>query len=487
MVAQDGAPVDTAGSGPPRGSGLDSPYATQIDPRQLPGVIERQIGGSTSPVMNDPGFQPPYDPLKGTSKEQTRIVYRDLPLISSVSEWTVDMIRCALRAHMWGMFEQSGQLVDAVLGDDRVQATLGSRISGLFGREVRFRPANDGADARQCLDSWVTCWPALATAACMTEMQAYSILMGQEPGQLVWGEYEGVDYAPQLRPWHIRYTYYNWSLRKLVALSQDGALAIIPGNGKWVLHAPYGDYRGWIRGAIRAVAEPWLMRHWALRDWARFSEVHGMPIKKATVPASAAQDQRDAYEAALSQLATETTVMVSEGNDGMNRYDLELLEAKDTAWEAFPGLRDHCDMAIVLSLLFQNLTTEVKGGSFAATTAHMDIRSGGIQYDNAAWRWTIRQQIARPFAWLNYGDPELAPITDWDVTPREEYEHNAKQFQEFGKAVATLSQGGIKFNDTEELRVFCREKFGLDGLPDFTISDPMPAAGGSGDGGGFGK
>ena len=113
-----------------------------------------------------------------------------------------------------------------------------------------------------------------------------------------------------------------------------------------------------------------------------------MPIKKAIVPASAEENQRDAYEAALSQLATETTIMVSQGNDGVNSYDLELVEAKDTAWEAFPGLRDHCDMAIVLALMFQNLTTEVKGGSFAATTAHMAFMAGRVM------AWSLRLALA---------------------------------------------------------------------------------------------
>jgi phage gp29-like protein len=474
------------GGGPPKGSVGDSPFAQQIPVDQLQGRIEQRLGGDIPIVRSDPAFQPPSDPLAGTSKERTRVVYRDLPLVSSLTEWTVDMMRGAVRAHMWGIFEGSGQLVDAILGDDRVQATLGSRISGLFGRETRFRPANDSIAAKECLDAWVTCWPNLATAAAMTEMSAYSILEGFEPAQLVWGPYSGVEYAPQLRPFHPRYTYYNWDLRKYIALTLDGQMPIIPGNGKWVLHAPYGEYRGWIRGAVRPVAEPWLIRHWALRDWARFSEVHGQPIKKAIVPASADEQQRDAYSAALTQLATESTIMVSQGNDGVNSYDLELLEAKDTAWEAFPGLRDHCDMAIVLALLFQNLTTEVKGGSFAATSSHMDIRQGGIQYDNVAWRWTIRQQMARPFAWLNFGDPELAPLTDFDVTPRDDYAHNAKQFQELGKGIQTLRQGGVKFISTEELRVFCRDKFGLDGLPDFELVDPMPAggSGGGSDGGG---
>lgn len=444
--------------------------------------VNDKLGGTDRIRRDDPAFQPPGDPMAGTKPKDVRIVYRDIPLVTSLTSWTVDLIRQALITHMYGIYELSGQLVDAIFGDDRVQATLGSRISGLFGREVRFRPADDSMAAREVCDAWVKAWPTLATAAAMTELQAYSIFMGWMPSQITWGTQHGIDYCPYLRPWHPRYTYYHWDLRQYIALSQDGELPILGGNGKWLLHAPYGHYRGWIRGAVRATAYPWLMRHWALRDWARFSEVHGMPIKKGITPASADQQQRDAYEAALSQLATETTLLVTQGNDGANHYDFELVEAKDTAWESFPGLRDHCDMAIVLALMFQNLTTEVKGGSFAATTAHMDIRQGGIQYDNAAWRWTIHQQIARPFAWLNFGDAELAPITDWDVTPREEYEHNAKQFNQFGVAIKDLRAGGVEFVDTEALRTFCREKFGLDGLPDFIIKDPPAPAGG-----GFGQ
>ena len=246
------------------------------------------------------------------------------------------------------------------------------------------------------------------------------------------------------------------------------------------MHAPYGAYRGWIRGAIRAVAEPWLMRHWGMRDMARFSEVLGQPIKKAIVPAASAQDQRDAYAAALSQLGTESTIMVSRGNDAGNSYDFELVEAKSTAWETFPGLVDRCDMDIVLALMFQNLTTEVSGGSFAATTSHMDIRQGGIQYDNEAWRYTIYTQLARPFAWLNFGDPTLAPMTDWDVTPREEFQHNADQFQKFGTAVEVLRRGGVEFLNTDDLRKFARERFGLAGIPDMMIVPPVSGGMGGG-------
>lgn len=468
--------------GPPKGSFSDSPWAQPIPATELQKRIETDLGGGARIVQNDPAFQPPHDPLLGQSKSRVvGIVPRDLPLISTITEWTVDQMRSALASHMWGIFEWSGQLCDAVLGDDRVQATLGSRLTGLFGREVSFRPANDSAAAKECCDAWASIFPSFETNAVASQMQAYAILMGWMPAAINW-DTDGPIACPYLSPWHPRYTYYHWPLRKYVALTQDGQMPIMPGDGKWMLYAPYGEYRGWIRGAIRAVAEPWLMRHFALRDWARYSEKHGIPIIKATCPASAEQGQRDAFEAALTQMATESTIMVSEGNDGQNRYDVEIVEATDSAWEAFPGLRDHCDMAIVLALLFQNLTTEVKGGSFAATTAHMDVRQGGIQNDCATWYHAVREQVARPFAWLNYGDASLAPYTTRDVTPREEYQHNADQFAKFGTAVEVLRRGGVQFDDPDALKRFAKERFGLDGLPNMKIVEPVAGGGGMGGG-----
>jgi len=59
---------------------------------------------------------------------------------------------------MVGFFESSAQMADSILGDDRVQATLGSRIGGLFGSEIRFKAANDSAAAKEVLEAWQEDW-----------------------------------------------------------------------------------------------------------------------------------------------------------------------------------------------------------------------------------------------------------------------------------------------------------------------------------------
>lgn len=479
-------PPKDPGFGPPPGSDLASPGP------QIP--LRRGVGAPAPGRIPDdnPGFQPPRDPLAGVNK-LPRVVYRDIPLTQSLTEWSVDDVRSALRQNMIGIFDGPGQLTDMVLGDDRVQATLGSRISGLFGREVVFEASNHKAvkgsrAAKECLEAWVECWPNLATPAALTEMQAYTVLMGWEPAQLLWDTTEEI-WCPYLRPWHPRYTYYHWYLRHYIAISQDGQIPITPGDGQWVLHAPYGEYRGWIRGAVRAVSVPWLIKDWARRDWARFSEVHGIPIKKAFAPAASDEKQRDPFEAALSNLGNEPTILLPLGVDGKISYDLQFAEPEDDAWQSFPGLMDRCDMSIVLALLFQNLTTEVQGGSFAATTAHMDIRQGGLEFDNRAWRHTLRNQIARPFAQFNFGDPRLAPWTHYDITSQEEYISLSDRLLKFSVALQRLRAGGVEFKSEKEVRKFAHKRLGLHRLPAFTFT-PMdgdkPMARGVGSGGGGG-
>lgn len=467
------------GFGPPPGSAMDRPGVQFLTFDQEQNAIDSQVGGAQSVDTTDPAFQPPRDPLQGSKvRNRASLVFRDLPLVTIQNAWSVPAARNAIYSHTIGVFERSGQLWDSILGDDRVTATLGSRSTGLFGREVRFEPANDSREAKEVFDAWVAHWPRLSGNASLREVSETAIGMGFGPSQIVWDTASAI-WKPYLRPWHTRYTYYHWSLRKFIALSQDGQIPIVPGNGKWLLHCPWGEYRGWMRGAIRAITEPWMLRHFAFRDMARFSEIHGMPTRVGKVPAVSDPGERSQFETALQNLGSDTSMILPQGVDGQDGsgYSYELVEATDRAWEVFPGLIDRCDMAIVLALLFQNLTTEVKGGSFAATDAHMDIRQGGLQGDNQAWKNTIYNQIARPFAHFNFGDAELAPWTYWDVEPRADLEGNAKQFQQFGTAIEVLARGGVKFKDVEELRAFAAKNFGLNGLPDFTIGDPVSSGG----------
>jgi len=428
-------------------------------------------------ASKDPAFALPVTTGPGT-KQRAGLVYRDVPLVTIQNTWSIPDVRGALYAHLTGVFYASGMLCDSMLGDDRVTATLNSRAAGWLGRETRSRPANDSAAAKECHDAWMAWWPRLTGDSAIRETFDYGTLMGFGHDQLIWDTSQrGLDYAPRLRPWHPVYTYYDWTLRRFMAIGQDATIPITPGDGKWVEYAPYGSYRGWIRGAIRPCAEPWLLRHYGFRDMARFGEVHGNPTRVGYVPMVGDPVERAAFEQALAALGADAAMMIPRGvdlNDGLG-YDYKLVEATSKAWEVHPAQIDRCDMAIVLALLMVNLTTQVEGGSYGAAKVQMDVRSQGSQLDNATWRRTIYEQIARPFAYLNFGDADLAPTTWWDVTGTSEYADNSRQFQAVGTAIQAMKQGGVGFKNTATAHVWISETFGLSNFPELELVEPAGA------------
>jgi hypothetical protein len=454
-------------NGPARGGG-DIPFSS----------IEKEwMSGLNVPNIKDPAFQDKVvDATDSNTEARAKLIYRDIPLVTIQNTWSIEEARGAIYSHLVGVFYASGLLCDSILGDDRVTSTLNSRASAVFGRETRFKAADESSAAKECLQAWQDWWPRFSGTAAIREMNDYGIMMGFSHGQLCWDTQQPrLDYAPHLFPWHPVFTWYDWLLRCFQAIGQDAQIPIIPGNGKWVEYAPFGSYRGWIRGALRAVVEPWMLRHFGFRDMARFGEVHGNPTRIGYVPMVGDPVERSNFENNLARMGANTAMIIPRdiGEPENSGYDYKLIEAKGDGWQVHPAQIDRCDMAIVLALLMVNLTTQVEGGSYGAAKVQMDVRSEGAQLDNMSWKRTIYNQVARPFAYLNFGDANLAPWTWWDVKGRDEYVNNAKQFVQFGTGIEVMRRGGVKFKDPEQVRQFARETFGLDGLPDFDIVDPV--------------
>jgi hypothetical protein len=426
---------------------------------------EQQVAdsfGTPQRVTNDPAWQPVSDPLRGRGAglaAQAMVISREIPLVSVQTSWTISDVRSAYQAMNIGLFDQPAQMVDAIVADPRVQSALTSRTAGLLGREITFRLPRryrKSALAQECLRAFRRAWPLIAGEATLSELQKWTLMMGFGPGQLLWDT--GGKYAtPRLLPWNPRYVYYHWLFRKYVALTLDGQEAINAGDGHWICHAPHGEYRGWYRGIVRGVAQPWLMRAYAFRDWARYSERHGFPIIKAITPAAGDPVQIQQFRASLATLGQESVVQTPQGVEKQYSYDLAYLEANDGNWEGFQKLIEACSMEITLALQGQNLTTEVKEGSLAAARVHADIKQALLEADARALAYTIYMQIARAFAAINFGNPDLAPLVEWDVSPPEDYVVKTATFKSFSESIHQLRVAG---NDVDDINSLAAD-FGL--------------------------
>ncbi len=395
---------------------------------------------------NDPAWQPPTDPLRNT-KNTVGIINREIPVGVVQTGWTISEARGAIENLVFGNFNAPAQLWDAVTGDSRVQSAMQSRVGGLMGRELRHLiPAKykDSSIAKECHDAWCEHWPSMATEPVMRDMLSWGVGLGFQASQMLWDQSKPI-WKPYLVPFHPRFTFYQWQLREIIAVTQDGPVAITGGDGHWVLHAPAGRIRGWMQGAVRAIAPWWLARNYALRDWARYSERHGMPIGKASSPTGGDPEHIAAWRTALAQLGQESILQLpSSDNPEFGKFDFEWLETDGSGWQGFKELIAQCNAEITLAVLGQNLTSEVKEGSFAAARVHADVRQAILEADARALSQTIYTQIARPYALVNFGDADLAPRSNWDIIPYEDHKALSDTFNAFTIGVSTLKNAGYK-------------------------------------------
>lgn len=404
-----------------------------------------------TPDPNDPAWQPPRDPSKDA---RVHAIAREIPQVTIQTHWRWPEVNAALDDLRVGIFDRPSQLVEAILWDARVQATMGSRTSALLGRPVKIEPAKSARvrgsrAAQECMEAWADAWPTISNEAAFAQMHSWGVMMFGL-SQILW-DTSGPTWVPHIVPYHPRYTYYQFVFRKLIAITLDGQIPVTPGDGRWVLHSPMGVHRGFMRGALPALAQPWIQRKFTYRDVARYTERHGFPVWRAKVPAAADPAQIAALRNALANAGQESVLELPQGVDGVNSYDVDYLEATDSTWEAFVESIKLCDADITLALLGQNLTTEVKEGSFAAARVHADVKQGFVEFDNRAMAETIYTQIARPFAQLNFGDPDLAPWTHRDIMPYEDNAQQAQTFSSFATAVKSLRDAGFELKDPSAL------------------------------------
>lgn len=423
----------------------------QASQRWMSGGTNTGIGHTIAAGLNthdvadrDPsGFMPtPFvAKLPKLAEFPSRRIYRDPP-VTTVASYTIDDIKCALDSHTIGNFVQSAQLADKMTGDDRVASCLGSRVNGLLGLPFSITPKDkylDDRAAKKIAGKTLRRWERMAPKSELAQMLEYGIMMGFALAEVIWSTVKGM-WIPTIRVWPPQLVYYRYDIRKFVVITMDGPQEITPGDGKWILYTPHGQYRGWMRGAVRAIAQPWAYRNFMIRDWARHSEKHGKPLVVVDVPVAWDESDKNRMLTALSLMGDETTIEVPQA-DPNNKFDVRMLEAQHPAADVFEKGVMRMDTLISCALLGQNLTTEVQGGSYAAATVHGRIRQDFLEADAATLSECLRQQLLRPFCIYNFEKGQrYVPLLNWDVTPPDDKKQIADTLNSVATAVKSFSE-----------------------------------------------
>ncbi len=414
----------------------------------------------------------------------------ELPIYGMPPPTLVSAVNAAILQLEQGAFYASAYLWDGMMRDDRLAATIGVRIDRLIGSpmsvdpsvtEDDFAPAkkskdqkeapgeesdepeeeateNDADDADAALDVHTA-----AEAAKKLERQIGKIVPSHQLYELMrYGLGLSVGLAqvkttrsvkstlPTFEVWNPRNLRFDWMLRQFRLVTENkGEITIEEDDPEWIIYQPFGPH-GWLHGAlIRACVTPWIMRYWTRVWWARYQEVHGQPMRLGIIPADRQPQAERLFLTQISNLAHEAVVRLPQGLEG-NKFDMKLLEATANNWEGFQQLLQHCDDSFAIIFLGQRQSTDGQGG-LGSTENAGESTMMRITRKDALVGDVLREQLIKPWAKDNFGEPEYAPVLRWETEPPEDEAKAADTDQKVGAALMAFKNAGAPINVREYL------------------------------------
>jgi phage gp29-like protein len=377
-------------------------------------------------------------------------------------DWTADRVRTAERLADAGNLRLAADLCETLQNDDRVSASIALRSRGglaLFsGFERSAARSRDALQAERFLEAeedWYTLVPDNELAL----LDSWAILLGVGLAQNVWPK--EVNSAGRLvstlETWSPRNLRRDHNGRWLVRTADSGDVEVAPGDGQWVLHTPSGAKRPWATAPWRAVVRWWLLIQYARQDIARYGE-RAAGIMVATPPAPVMGGKVDDVERKVQkrQLAEDLTELGRNGSIVLPAgWDAKLVQATANTHRVYI---DQCALAqagIAIALRGQTLTTEVKGGSFAAATVHASVEHTLLTADANARAVTLHDQVLVPWARYNLrGGAAAAPWPVWDTTPPEDLLATSQAWNGALDAMTKATQLGLEIDEQEVARRF---------------------------------
>src|SRR5579859_520012 len=418
---------------------------------------------------------PPTDPSKAPKATPKFHVYSPLPTVVWKNDWTKAEVDDALRTHELGQFMMAAMLADAMTRDDTFDAVLGARILGLLGLPRKIEPSNEidprrGRKVARTIDEH---FDRIFPRSTLAELLKWGILLGFALAQIIWHvDEDGTEWIPELQVWHPSFVYYRFDLRQYVVLTTEGPVYVTPGDGQWLLYTPFGSNRGWMTGALRSLAIPWLARIFTWRDWLRWCELYSLGVRKAIAPAGAGEDDKGRFFEQVSALGAETTVLLTQTATG-EKFDLDVLFPSGTgSADGFERLMSKCESRMAIRILGQNLTTEVKSGSLAAARVHENVKLDLIQFDDRTINEHLRDQVLRPYCQFNFpAGAILAPRISRQTAPTEDRKNEADTAVSAANALTALIAAGVPV----DVHAYAK-RYGVPLLATNDNSAPNPAA-----------
>lgn len=427
--------------------------------------------------------------------------YLELP-ITVVHAWeSYPVVDQALIELEQGQFQSAAWLAQSFQQDGRFKACLSTRLNALAGLPMSFKYQGEegketsGANAddkgdentdsaevlalkQQVAELVAKYWERMVPPDVLQKTMERGLLLNAGIGENCWS-YDGAVVIPTLKEWDTQFVYWRWDTRSYWLNTADGPTELAPGDGRWVVYSPTGHNHGWLGGLVFSLAKVVTDRRFQWRDWARASEKYSLGVLLASVPTDGSKEDKARFERAVTNLPNETAVILPKDKEGFG-FGLEMMKTDTAAnWQSFKERMQELNTEIAITLLGQNLTTEISGGSGsrAAVGGHDKVRIDYLKGDVQSLSAALKRQVVAPFVRYNFEDQadalgvpwqDLIPDATWVIEEEEDAKDAAAAISSIGLAVQPLQAAGA---DVKKLL----EKHGIP-VVDGPVP-PMPAPG----------
>jgi phage gp29-like protein len=252
--------------------------------------------------------------------------------------------------------------------------------------------------------------------------------------EIIWGVTQGRVHVEEL----------SWVPQKKVTFVEDLTPRLVTVDGPWqgvpfpswkLIYHRYKAKSGHDTraGVLRVVGYMYLLKNYALKDWAAFNEVFGMPLRLGKYDPTSTPADRESLIQAIRNLGTDAAGIISKNTE------IEFVEATNRqsgSANPYQVLADFCNREMSKAILGQTLTTDTSGGTgtYAAAQVHAQVRGDLVEADAQALGQTLREQLLRPLVGFNFGWDKPVPWFRF----RYEEEEDLKTLSEVYRNLAHL-------------------------------------------------
>lgn len=388
------------------------------------------------------------------------------PIAMSQTRWTLASEEQILAAADSGQLQPLGRFCEALRGNGLIAGILLTRTAGLFRLPVLFSGDEELCAELKGTDGDDGAFARMAPVTELCKLTRDGILGGQGIGEMVESE-EDPGGDPVLHTLDPQWLSYQHSTDQWFYTTATGREEVIPGDGRWVLHLPYGSERPWTEGSWRQLCEPFVSRKIATLDRGRYSGSLAQGIRVATVGKDATDRSARQLLQQLQDMARNAVAVLREGQD------IKMVESNGRGFEVWTKMRAEAGEEFMIALAGQVVTTQGSTG-FGEGNIFADIKADLIQDTAEKIASTIHRQILAPWVMRKRGAEAVArtPWARWDVTPPSAKKAKAETMAALGDGISKAD----KALEPHGLRVKVAELATTYELPTEQLPAPPPPA-----------